>query len=84
MADAPDLTLKGANKFLQDSIVLMRKLPQRIKFWSWKKANNKGAQATILTADEVVGLIYVNEQFDGWKAKCLRMLAPKQIRHQYA
>lgn len=32
MADAPDLTLKGANKFLQDSIVLMRKLPQRIKF----------------------------------------------------
>ncbi|XP_060670143.1 leucine--tRNA ligase, cytoplasmic isoform X1 [Ziziphus jujuba] len=72
----PDLTLKSANKYLQDSIVLMRKLLQK-QISGSKKANNKGASATTLTEDKLVGLIYVNEQYDGWKAECLRMLQSK-------
>ncbi|CBI29686.3 unnamed protein product, partial [Vitis vinifera] len=43
-ADSPDLTLKAANKYLQDSIVLMRKLLQKQILGS-KKANKKGAPA---------------------------------------
>lgn len=73
LADTPDLTLKSANKYLQDSIVLMRKLLQKQILGS-KKANIKGAPVTALTEDKLKGLIYVNEQFDGWKAECLRML----------
>jgi leucyl-tRNA synthetase len=72
-ADAPDLTLKSANKYLQDSIVLMRKLLQKQILGS-KKANNKGAPVSKPSEDKLIGLIYVNEQFDGWKAECLRIL----------
>ncbi|KAG8646038.1 leucine--tRNA ligase, cytoplasmic [Manihot esculenta] len=75
-ADAPDLTLKAANKYLQDSIVLMRKLLQKQLLGS-KKANKDGAPAAILTEDKITGLIYVNEQFDGWQAECLRILQSK-------
>ena len=74
VADSPDLTLKIANKYLQDSIVLMRKLLQKQILGS-KKANKKGAPVTTLSEDNrLAGLIYVNEQFDGWKAECLRIL----------
>lgn len=73
--DAPDLTLKSANKYLQDSIVLLRKLLQKQLFGS-KKANKTGAQ--VQSSDsKLSGLIYVNEQFDGWKAECLRILQSK-------
>ncbi|KAB1208566.1 Leucine--tRNA ligase, cytoplasmic [Morella rubra] len=41
VADPPDLTLKSANKYLQDSIVLMRKLLQ--KQVSGSKKANRGA-----------------------------------------
>ncbi|KAJ7960649.1 Leucine--tRNA ligase, cytoplasmic [Quillaja saponaria] len=76
-ADAPDLKLKSANKYLQDSIVLMRKLLQKQILGS-KKANKKGAPITSLTEDnKLKGLIYVNEQFDGWKEECLRILQSK-------
>ncbi|KAF7810405.1 leucine--tRNA ligase, cytoplasmic [Senna tora] len=75
-ADAPDLTLKSANKYLQDSIVLLRKLLQKQLLGS-KKANKKGAPVTSLTESKLTGLIYVNEQFDGWKAECLRILQSK-------
>ncbi|XP_054824536.1 leucine--tRNA ligase, cytoplasmic isoform X3 [Prosopis cineraria] len=74
--DAPDLTLKSANKYLQDSIVLLRKLLQKQLLGS-KKANKTGAQVASLTDSKLTGLIYVNEQFDGWKAECLRILQSK-------
>ncbi|KAJ8510966.1 hypothetical protein OPV22_001400 [Ensete ventricosum] len=71
--DAPDTTLTIANKYLQDSIVLPRKLLQ--KQVSGPKKAKKGA--TIPAAEEnklTVGRIYVNEQFDGCKEECLRIL----------
>ncbi|OAY45047.1 leucine--tRNA ligase, cytoplasmic [Manihot esculenta] len=76
MAGSPDLTLKAANKYLQDSIVLMRKLLQKQLLGS-KKGNKKGAPVTTLTESKITGLIYVNEEFDGWKAECLRILQSK-------
>ncbi|KAF8015264.1 hypothetical protein BT93_H0923 [Corymbia citriodora subsp. variegata] len=78
LSESPDLTLKSANKYLQDSIVLMRKLLQKQIFGS-KKAN-KGAPVTSLTEEKLRGLIYVNEQYDGWKAECLRILQNKYNR----
>ncbi|KAK4758384.1 hypothetical protein SAY87_019685 [Trapa incisa] len=75
-ADSTDLTLKSANKYLQDSIVLMRKLLQKQLSGS-KKGSKKGAPAASLTEEKLKGLIYVNEQFDGWKAECLRILQHK-------
>jgi len=75
-ADTPDLTLKSANKYLQDSIVMMRKLLQKQLSGS-KKGNKKGAPVASLTENKVTGLIYVNEQFDGWKAECLNILQSK-------
>ncbi|XP_059632174.1 leucine--tRNA ligase, cytoplasmic-like [Cornus florida] len=64
-ADLPDLTLKRANKYLQDSIVSMRKLLQ--KQVSGSKKGNK----------PTIGLIFVNEQYDGWKKECLNILLSK-------
>lgn len=78
LAESPDLTLRSANKYLQDSIVLMRKLLQKQIFGS-KKAN-KGAPVTSQTEEKLRGLIYVNEQYDGWKAECLRILQNKYNR----
>ncbi|XP_065870088.1 leucine--tRNA ligase, cytoplasmic-like [Euphorbia lathyris] len=75
-ADSPDLTLKAANKYLQDSIVLMRKLLQKQMVGS-KKGNKKGAPVATTTEEKLSGLIYVNEQFDGWKAECLKILQSK-------
>ncbi|BAU00433.1 hypothetical protein LR48_Vigan06g012600 [Vigna angularis] len=74
--DTPDLTLKSANKYLQDSIVMMRKLLQKQLSGS-KKGNKKGPPVTSVTENKVTGLIYVNEQFDGWKAECLSILQKK-------
>ncbi|KAM5550872.1 hypothetical protein ABKV19_027293 [Rosa sericea] len=73
LADAPDLTLQSANKYLQDSIISMRKLLQ--KQVSSSKKGKKGTPVTALTEDNnLTGLIYVNEHFDGWKAECLKIL----------
>ncbi|PQP97502.1 leucine--tRNA ligase cytoplasmic-like [Prunus yedoensis var. nudiflora] len=52
-ADAPDPILQSANKYLKDSIDVMRKK---------------------LEKQEANSLIYVKEQFDEWKAECLRIL----------
>uniref|UniRef100_A0A6N2K6F5 leucine--tRNA ligase n=1 Tax=Salix viminalis TaxID=40686 RepID=A0A6N2K6F5_SALVM len=79
-ADSPDETLKAANKYLQDSIVLMRKLLQK-QIMGSKKSNKKGAPAATLTEEKITGLIYVNEQFDGWKAECLNILKSKFDRN---
>ncbi|KAI3840765.1 hypothetical protein MKX03_006501 [Papaver bracteatum] len=54
VADRPDLTLRRANMYLQETIATMRKLL------------NKRAPT--------IGLIYVNEHYDGWKAECLNIL----------
>ncbi|KAJ9145835.1 hypothetical protein P3X46_028168 [Hevea brasiliensis] len=75
-AGSPDLTLKAANKYLQDSFVLIRKLLQK-QLLDSKKANKKGVSVAAVTEDKITGLIYVNEQFDGWKAECLRILQSK-------
>ncbi|KAG2320095.1 hypothetical protein Bca52824_013308 [Brassica carinata] len=72
-SNEPDLVLKGANKYLQDSIVLMRKLLQKQLLGS-KKAAKKGAQVTAVADSNLIGLVYVNEQFDGWRAHCLQIL----------
>ncbi|XP_010458258.1 PREDICTED: leucine--tRNA ligase, cytoplasmic [Camelina sativa] len=72
----PDLVLKSANKYLQDSIVLMRKLLQKQLLGS-KKAGKKGAQVTAVPEGKLRGLVYVNEQFDGWRAHCLEVLQSK-------
>ncbi|XP_020088202.1 leucine--tRNA ligase, cytoplasmic-like [Ananas comosus] len=75
-AEAPDLTLRIANKYLQDSIVLMRKLLQKQE--SGPKKGKKGAPAPPAEENKLTaGLIYVNEQYDGWKAECLRILKYK-------
>ncbi|XP_008788336.1 leucine--tRNA ligase, cytoplasmic [Phoenix dactylifera] len=76
MADAPDLILRRANKYLQDSIVLMRKLLQ--KQVSGPKKAKKGAPVTPAEENKfTVGLLYVSEQYDGWKEECLRILQTK-------
>ncbi|CAB4298554.1 unnamed protein product [Prunus armeniaca] len=59
-ADAPDLTLQSAKKYVEDLIGSM------IKLYNKQKAN--------LTNKKVIGLIYVKEQFDEWKVECLRIL----------
>ncbi|KAK2970584.1 hypothetical protein RJ640_022821 [Escallonia rubra] len=72
-ADSPDLTLKKANKYLQDSIAAMRKLLQKQVSGS-KKGNINVASIEKKTT---IGLIYVNEQYDGWKRECLNILRSK-------
>ena len=69
-ADTPDLTLKLANKYLQDSIVSFRKLLQKQVSGS-KKADRSAENRPNL------GRIYVSEQYDGWKAECLKILQSK-------
>ncbi|KAG5520348.1 hypothetical protein RHGRI_033052 [Rhododendron griersonianum] len=68
--DLPDLTLKRANTYLQDSIVSMRKLLQKQVSGSKKAKVNVSSQQSKPT----VGLIFVNEQYDGWKSECLNIL----------
>ena len=69
-ADFPDLVLKKANKYLQDSIVSMRKLLQK------QVSGSKKGNANILNSQNKpnTGLIFVNEQYDGWKKECLIIL----------
>ncbi|OVA12729.1 Aminoacyl-tRNA synthetase [Macleaya cordata] len=72
-ADLPDLTLKSANKYLQDSIVTMRKLLQK------HLSGSKKAPAVLPSEESIptIGLIFINEQYDGWKEECLRILQSK-------
>lgn len=77
-ADAPDPTLKRANRYLQDTITLMRKLKEKQEFGA-KKPKKGGASAAPPVEQRrlTAGLIYVNEQYDGWKEGCLRILRSK-------
>jgi leucyl-tRNA synthetase len=72
VAGTPDPTLRSANKYLQDSIVLMRKLLQKQE--SGSKKPKKGAAPPPAESKLTVVLIYVNEHYDGWKEQCLRVL----------
>lgn len=72
-AELPDQTLKKANKYLQDSIVTMRKLLQK-----QVSGSKKGNMNTVTNQNKpTVGLIFVNEQYDGWKRECLNILRGK-------
>ncbi|KAI9154090.1 hypothetical protein LWI28_020776 [Acer negundo] len=53
----------------------MRKLLQKQILGS--KKGNKGTPVTTLTEDKLKGLVYVNEEFEGWKAECLKILQSK-------
>ncbi|CAK9168178.1 unnamed protein product [Ilex paraguariensis] len=72
-ASMPDLTLKKANEYLQGSIVSMRKLLQ--KQISGLKKGNINVSSNLNKPR--VGLIFVNEQYDGWKKECLNILQSK-------
>jgi leucyl-tRNA synthetase len=76
-ADTPDPTLRIANKYLQDSIVLMRKLLQEQE--SGSKKPKKGATPAPPSKEKKmsIGLIYVNEHYCGWEEQCLRVLQSK-------
>lgn len=53
----------------------MRKLLQKQLLGSKKAA--KKAQVTAVAEEKLKGLVYVNEQFDGWRAHCLNILQSK-------
>ncbi|KAF8694955.1 hypothetical protein HU200_038064 [Digitaria exilis] len=68
-------------RFMDDSIVLMRKLLQKQE--SGSKKPKKGAAPAPLSEEKKmsVGLIYVNEHYSGWKEQCLRVLQSKFDSH---
>ena len=74
VASPPDPTLKKANRYLQDTIVLMRKLKEKQEFGAKKSKKVVAAQPPRQLS---TGLIYVNEEYDGWKESCLRVLRSK-------
>eukprot|EP00262_Sarcandra_glabra_P007379 TRINITY_DN20126_c0_g1_i1.p1 TRINITY_DN20126_c0_g1~~TRINITY_DN20126_c0_g1_i1.p1 ORF type:complete len:1097 (+),score=206.89 TRINITY_DN20126_c0_g1_i1:282-3572(+) len=84
MADSPDLTLRSANKYLQGLIESMRKLLQ--KQVSGPKKGKKGTQTASVEEESkpTVGLIYVNENYDGWKKECLRILQSKYDNNSHS
>ncbi|XP_050373680.1 leucine--tRNA ligase, cytoplasmic-like isoform X2 [Argentina anserina] len=67
-ADAPDLILQSANKYLQDLIEFMRELETKFQ------ELDDGIYDATEEEKKAVGLIYVKEEVDGWEAKCLRIL----------
>ncbi|KAI3879279.1 hypothetical protein MKW92_048286 [Papaver armeniacum] len=74
-AGIPDLTLRRANMYLQDTIASMRKLLEK-QISGSKKPNKKATPVTLPSTENkpTKGLIYVNEHYDGWKAECLNIL----------
>ncbi|CAN6198747.1 unnamed protein product [Urochloa humidicola] len=71
----------AADKYLQDTIVLMRKLLQKQE--SGSKKPKKGAVPAPPSEEKKmnIGLIYVNEHYSGWKEECLRVLQSKFDSH---
>ncbi|XP_026387744.1 leucine--tRNA ligase, cytoplasmic-like [Papaver somniferum] len=74
-AGIPDLTLRRANMYLQDTIAAMRKLLEK-QISGSKKPNKKASPVTLPSTENkpTKVLIYVNEHYDGWKAECLNIL----------
>ncbi|KAI3669040.1 hypothetical protein L6452_40260 [Arctium lappa] len=58
-AQTPDLILQKANRYLLDSITNFRKLLHK------QVSNN---------SKPTIGLIFVSEEYDGWKGECLDIL----------
>lgn len=73
-AENPDLTLKKANRYLQDSISNFRKLLV-------KQQASCGSKKDI-----IIGLIFVNEEYGGWQKACLTILRDKydSQNHKFA
>ncbi|CAB4308979.1 unnamed protein product [Prunus armeniaca] len=73
-ANAPGPILQSANKYLKGSIDVMRKKLEKYKS-NLDKVDKNGAPVTSLVqGKKLIALIYVKEQFDEWKAECLRIL----------
>ncbi|PWA72632.1 leucine--tRNA ligase, cytoplasmic [Artemisia annua] len=73
-AENPDLTLQKANRYLQDSITNFRKnLTKQSSGGSKKGSNNK----VTTHSKPTICLVYVNEQYDGWRKECLNILRDK-------
>lgn len=72
-ADFPNRTLQKANKYLQDSIASFRKLLQK------QVSGSKKGNINVVNNQNkpMAGLIFVNEQYDGWKKECLNILRRK-------
>ncbi|GLJ54348.1 hypothetical protein SUGI_1166650 [Cryptomeria japonica] len=84
-AESPDLTLQRANKYLQDTIVSMRKLYQ--KQMSGPKKAKKDTSNPATGPEELkpsIGLLYVEEEYKDWKAICLRILQDKYDRNSHS
>ncbi|KAD3640407.1 hypothetical protein E3N88_29630 [Mikania micrantha] len=73
-AENPDLTLQKANRYLQESITNFRKLLLKQASGGSKKGSNNKAS---IQSKPTIGLIFVNEQYDGWKRECLNILRDK-------
>ncbi|KAI3691202.1 hypothetical protein L2E82_49422 [Cichorium intybus] len=69
-SENPDLILHMATRYLRKSIVNFRKL--LVKQTSGGSKKNKPTQRK-----PTIGLIYVNEQYDGWRKECLNILINK-------
>ncbi|KAF7132898.1 hypothetical protein RHSIM_Rhsim09G0006800 [Rhododendron simsii] len=65
VADAPDMTLKKANTYLQGLIVSIRKQ---------LKKNRSSATGDAKRPTRVAALVFVAEQYDGWENECLETL----------
>ncbi|EYU39643.1 hypothetical protein MIMGU_mgv11b016468mg [Erythranthe guttata] len=72
-AGSPDFTLRRANNYLQDSIVSMRKLLQK-QIYGSKKGNNKNKNNNDQENRPKIGLIFVDEEYEGWKREYLKIL----------
>ncbi|KAL7109720.1 hypothetical protein ACP275_06G193000 [Erythranthe tilingii] len=71
-AGSPDFTLRRTNKYLQDSIISMRKLLQK-QIYGSKKGNNEKNNHNQENRPKI-GLIFVDEEYEGWKRECLKIL----------
>lgn len=70
-APPADLTLQRANRYLQDTITLFRKLLQK------QSTIKKGKTTVLIDSKPTIGLVYVAEKYEGWKEECLRVLQQK-------
>ncbi|KAL6500049.1 hypothetical protein OROGR_027959 [Orobanche gracilis] len=75
-AENPDLTLQMANRYLHDSISKFRKLRLEMQASGGSKKGSKNNETTPQSKPTIC-LIYVNEQYDGWKKECLNILREK-------
>ncbi|GKB51402.1 leucine--tRNA ligase, cytoplasmic, partial [Tanacetum coccineum] len=82
-AENPDLTLHRANRYLQDSITNFRKLFTKQSSGGSKKGSNNEVTTQ---SKPTIGLVYINEEYDGWQKECLNILRDKfdSANHKFA